>query len=112
MPDSFLSRLIDSFEHRAERTAMRIVGDDRHVYTFGETLRQIRAVAHGLEARGVAFGDRVALIGENHPSWAVAYLGILYRGGVCVPIDPHGGTATLANFLVNSEAKLAFIGSD
>lgn len=112
MPDSFLSRLVDSFERRTEKTAMRIVGDDTQVYTFGETLRQIRAVAHRLEKEGVEFGDRVALIGENHPSWAIAYLGILYRGAVCVPIDPHGETATITNFIENSDAKLAFIGSE
>jgi long-chain acyl-CoA synthetase len=112
MPDSFLSRVVDSFQRRSDRTAMRIVGDDDHVYTFGETLRQVRAVAYRLEQEGVEFGDRVALIGENHPSWAIAYLGILYRGAVCVPIDPHGEIATLANFLENSEAKLAFIGSE
>ncbi|MFM8440996.1 MAG: AMP-binding protein, partial [Acidobacteriota bacterium] len=53
-------------------------------------------------------GDRVALIGENHPCWAIAYLGIIFRGAVCVPIDPHGETATIVNFLNNSEAKLVF----
>ncbi len=36
-----------------------------------------------LEKEGIAFGDRVALIGENHPRWAIAYFGILYRGAVC-----------------------------
>ena len=69
---------------------MRIVGDESQVYSFGETLSQVRSVAHRLDLEGVAFGDRVALIGENHPCWAIAYLGILYRGAVCVPIDPHG----------------------
>ena len=58
------------------------------------------------------FRRSFALIGENHPSWAIAYLGILYRGAVCVPMDPHGETETLARFLDNSEAKLTFIGSE
>src|SRR5687768_4719934 len=112
MSDSFCHRLVDSFESRSERVAMRIVGDDSHVYTFGETLRQIRSIAYALHKHGVEFGDRVALIGENHPSWAIAYLGILYRGAVCVPLDPDGETETLANFIENSEAKLVFIGSE
>jgi long-chain acyl-CoA synthetase len=112
MSDSYLKRLIDSFESRPTKTAMRIVGDDAHVYTFGETLRQIRSVAYRLQQEGIEFGDRVALIGENHPAWAVAYLAILYRGAVCVPIDPHGEIGTLTNFIENSEAKLAFIGAD
>ncbi|HEX6127226.1 MAG TPA: AMP-binding protein, partial [Pyrinomonadaceae bacterium] len=112
MSNSFLKRLIDSFDARPEKIAMRIVGDDSQVYTFGETLRQIRSIAYRLEQQGVAFGDRVALIGENHPCWAIAYLGILYRGAVCVPLDPHGEIDTLKNFIDNSEAKLVFIGSE
>jgi long-chain acyl-CoA synthetase len=112
MSDSYLKRLIDSFEARSEKTAMRIVGDDSQNYSFGETLRYIRAIAYRLEQEGVGFGDRVAVIGENHPCWAIAYLGVLYRGAVCVPLDPHGEIETLTNFIDNSEAKLAFIGAE
>ena len=112
MSDSFLKRLIDSSESRPEKIAMRIVGDDSEVYTFGRSLQMIRSIAYRLEQEGIGFGDRVALLGENHPSWAIAYLGTLYRGAVVVPMDPHGETATLANFLENSEAKLVFVGSE
>ncbi|HYJ90732.1 MAG TPA: AMP-binding protein, partial [Pyrinomonadaceae bacterium] len=110
--DTFCKRLVDSMQSRADKIAMRIVGDESEGYTFGETLRMIRSVAYRLEEEGIESRDRVALIGENHPSWAIAYLGILYRGAICVPLDPHGDSATLANFLENSEAKLAFVGSE
>src|SRR5262245_61696174 len=112
MTDSFCKRLVDSFESRADKVAMRIVGDDAQVYTFAELLSVIRSIAWRLEQEGIAFGDRVALIGENHPYWALAYLGILYRGAVCVPVDPHGENETLKNFLENSDAKLAFVGEE
>ena len=112
MPDSFLNRVIDSFESRADRVAMQIVGDGSQVYTFGETLTQIRSVAYKLKQENIEPGDRVALIGENHPSWAVAYLATLYNGSVCVPMDPHGEIETITNFLVNSEAKIAFIDAE
>ena len=112
MPDPFLKRVVDSFEMRSERVAMRIVGEDSHVYTFGDSLRQVRSIAWRLEQEGIRVGDRVALIGENHPCWAIAYLGILYHGAVCVPLDPHGEIETLKNFIENSEAKLAFVGSE
>ena len=99
MPDSYLKRLVDSFEARTDKIAMRIVGDDSQVYTFGQSLSRIRSVAYNLELEGVESSDRVAVIGENHPSWAIAYLGILYRGAVCVPLDPHGEIETLTNFI-------------
>src|SRR5438270_14034637 len=101
MSDSFCKRLIDSFETRSEKIAMRIVGDESEVYTFGKSLNAIRSIAYRLQIENIEFGDRVALIGENHPSWALAYLGVLYRGAVCVPLDPHGEIETITNFIEN-----------
>lgn len=112
MAGSYLNRVVGSFESRSDRIAMRIVGDDSQVYTFGESLRQIRAVAYRIRQEGVNFGDRIVVIGENHPSWAISYLASLYHGAVCVPVDPHGEIETITNFLENSEAKLAFIDTD
>ncbi|MEP6850766.1 MAG: AMP-binding protein [Acidobacteriota bacterium] len=112
MPESFSSMLIDAFNARPDRTAMRIVGSDDATYTFGEMLKRIRSIAYRLGQENVQFGDRVALIGENHPSWAIAYLGTLYHGAVCVPLDPHGEIETITNFLENSEAKVAFLSPD
>ncbi|MCA1590661.1 MAG: long-chain fatty acid--CoA ligase, partial [Acidobacteria bacterium] len=109
MSRSFLQRFVLSCDERPDKVAMRVVGDDAEVYTFGEMLGHVRAIASRLGEADVDPGDRVVLIGENHPSWAIAYLAILYRGAVCVPIDPHGEIETLTNFFDNSEARLAFL---
>ncbi len=109
---SFCQRLIDSCEQHSARTAMRIVGNDREIYKYGDLLGHIRSIAYRLRNEGILFGDRVALIGENHPSWAIAYLGTLYHGAVCVPLDPHGELETITNFIENSEAKVAFLSPD
>ena len=106
---SFCQRLIESCEKHSAKTAMRIVGNETEVYNYGEFLRQIRAVAYRLKIENIEFGDRVALIGENHPCWAIAYLATLYHGAVCVPLDPHGEIETITNFLENSEAKVVFL---
>ena len=104
--------MIESFEARPEKTAMRIVGSDSQTYTYGQLLEKVRSIAYRLRAEKVEFGDRVALIGENHPSWAIAYLGTLFHGAVIVPLDPHGEIETITNFLENSEAKVAFLSPD
>ena len=106
---SFCQRIVESFESRADKVGMRIVGVPGSEYTFGEMLAQIRSIAANLQQQGIAPGDRVALIGENHPSWALAYLGTLFAGAVIVPLDPHGEIETITNFLQDSEAKLAFM---
>jgi len=112
MSESFCSMLISAFNARPDKVAMRVVGSDDDTFTFSEMLRCIRSVAYRLGQENVQFGDRVALIGENHPSWAIAYLGTLYHGAVCVPLDPHGEIETITNFLENSEAKAAFLSPD
>lgn len=112
MSQSFCSMLITAFNERPDKVAMRVVGNDEEIYTFGEMLKRIRSVSYRLGQENIGFGDRVALIGENHPSWAIAYLGALYHGAVCVPLDPHGEIETITNFLENSEAKVAFLSPD
>ncbi|MBV9215725.1 MAG: AMP-binding protein [Acidobacteria bacterium] len=112
MSKSFCERLVESFESRPDKTAMRIVGSDAATYTFGELHRQMVSVAYQLTQHQIGKGDRVALLGENHPKWAVAYLGTVFNASVIVPMDPHGEIETLTNFVENSEAKLAFLSPD
>lgn len=112
MPLSFCERLIASGEKHSEKTAMRVVGVDDQTYTYGQLLSGVRSIAYRLGQEGIAIGDRVALMGENHPSWAIAYLGAIYNGAVCVPLDPHGEIETITNFIENSEARVAFLSPD
>ncbi len=113
MHNSFCQLIVDAAESHADKTAIEVIGGDEDTkYTFAEMLDAVRSIAFRLEKEGIAFGDRVALIGENHPRWAIAYLGILFRGAICVPIDPHGEIGTITNFIENSEAKMAFVGED
>lgn len=110
MPKTFCQQLIDSATARPGKVAMTRLGPQRSENTtFGEMLDQIRGIAWRLEQEGIAFGDRVALMGDNHPQWAMIYLGILYRGAIVVPLDPAGAVETLAVFVENSEARLAFV---
>ncbi len=48
---------------------------------------QSTAIAVRLAAAGVGLGDRVALLAEAGGGWAAAFVGILRRGAVAVPLD-------------------------
>ena len=56
---------------------------------------EVNALSRGLRAAGVKPGDRVALVSENRPNWAVADLAILSAGAITVPgyttntVDDH-----------------------
>jgi long-chain acyl-CoA synthetase len=108
--ETFCRRVVASALAHQDHVAMTLIEPHgKESTTFGEMLAQIRSLAYRLGREGVALGDRVALLGENHPNWAIAYLGIIYQGAVVTPLDPAATTQALATFLKNSEAKLAFV---
>ena len=110
--ETFCQRLVEAANIRRDKVAMMVIGPDgKETVTFGSMLAQIRSIAYRLIQEKIEFGDRVALIGENDPNWAIAYLGILYRGAVVTPLDPASTTQALGEFLKSSEAKLAFVSS-
>lgn len=55
--------------------------------TYSEMRFLVHRCAAGLMQLGLRKGERVALIAEGRPEWIVAELGILYAGGVNVPIS-------------------------
>jgi long-chain acyl-CoA synthetase len=62
--------------------------------TYRDTREQVFRFAAGLMALGLQKGDRVALVSEARNMWVIAELGILYAGGINVPIsvkinEPH-----------------------
>lgn len=110
MTPTFCERVIVAAQARLDKTAM-VAPTETGVatITFGAMLAQIRSLAFRLSQEQIAPGDRVALLGENHPHWALAYFGALFRGAIAVPLDPAATVAALAHFLADSEAKLAFV---
>jgi long-chain acyl-CoA synthetase len=113
LSETFCQRVVAAASIRPDKVAMTVIEPGgQETVTFGSMLAQLRSIAYRIAQEGISFGDRVALIGENHPNWAIAYLGIIYRGAVVTPMDPAATTQALAAFLKGSEAKLAFVSPD
>jgi long-chain acyl-CoA synthetase len=55
--------------------------------TYAEIRTLVHRCAAGLMNLGVKKGDRIALVAEGRKEWVVAELGILYAGGINVPIS-------------------------
>ncbi|MFI8926691.1 AMP-dependent synthetase/ligase [Streptomyces sp. NPDC053474] len=72
-----------------------------------EALRaEARRVGRALIGRGVAPGDRVAVLAETRPEWTYAHLGVLAAGAVLVPVYPTAGADELAWVLGDSGASV------
>jgi long-chain acyl-CoA synthetase len=93
---------------QADRPALQIkeaTGYRRLSYT--DVARQARLTAGALVRAGLAPGERVALISENRPEWAVAYFAVAAAGGTVVPLDVQLGDAEVANVLRHAGCRMA-----
>ena len=87
----------------------RLEGDPPQLtrISYREVARRSAAVAEKLAAAGIGPGDRVALGGRNHPSWPIAYFGILRAGAAAVPVDKDYEARALTQVLRKAGVKLA-----
>jgi long-chain acyl-CoA synthetase len=97
----------------AERFADRVALRDSHSkpsveLTYREVYDRAQQVASGLQSLGIQPGDRVALIAENSPRWAIADLGSLMAGAVNVPRSAIADSQELAYILHHSGCRVLF----
>jgi long-chain acyl-CoA synthetase len=81
-----------------------VAGEER--LKFGDLDRISERVAHGLVARGVAKGDRVAIAMRNCPSWIVSYMGIIKAGGVATLLNGWWEELEMEHAIRLTEPKL------
>jgi long-chain acyl-CoA synthetase len=72
-----------------------------------DLIDRVRDIALGLEAYGLAAGERVALVAESRPEWVFTDFAILTKGGVTVPIYPTLAAEQVAYILQDSTVRLA-----
>ncbi|MGH9368921.1 MAG: AMP-binding protein, partial [Thermoanaerobaculia bacterium] len=73
---------------------------------FGVT---VRALSLGVNSLGVAPGDRVAILSENRPEWAMADYAIQCAGAWSVPIYPTLPAGQIAALLKDCSARAIFV---
>jgi long-chain acyl-CoA synthetase len=71
--------------------------------------RRVRHVAFGLADLGLAAGDRVAILCENRPEWAIADYGCLTACFASVPIYPTLPAEQIPHILNDSGAVAVFV---
>ena len=108
--DNLLHLVEEAAERYGSSPAMSLFrGEERIDVSYRELLARARAVAHRLDEAGVAPGDRVLLSGENHPDWAIACFGVLFRGAVLVPIDPALSPEQAKNVAKRARVRLCIV---
>lgn len=96
-----LSRSVELY---ADRTALGFVGGEALTYAqFGKSVAELQTVLRGL---GIKPEDKIALIGENMPNWAISYFATTTMGAIAVPILQEFHPSAVQHILRHSEAKM------
>lgn len=69
---------------------------------FGD---RVRSAAYFISLLGVKKSDRVAIILENRPEWAIIFFALSYIGAVAVPLDPKMSQKDVENIVTDSGAR-------
>jgi len=94
--------------HVGKGTALRIKFDDGHKeqYTFDQVSKVSSQFAHALEAMGVQYQDRVAIMMDPCLEYYASLFGTMKRGGIAVPCYSQFGPEALEFRLRDSSAKV------
>ena len=108
-----LRTLNDVFFTLVKRNSDRVMltreGDTWQAISAGQLQSWVYATARQLQSWGISKGDRVVLLSENRPEWAVADFACLMLGAVDVPIYATQTSEQCLFVLQNSEARVAFV---
>ncbi len=80
--------------------------------SYTEFGASVDALRKGLNALGVQKGDRVAILSENRPEWAISDFGILKAGAVNVPMFSTLTAAQVGYILKDSGAKIICVSTE
>src|SRR3569833_1509789 len=105
-------RIAEATRKYADKPALSVkIAKEWKTQTYAEIAGQVRLFSLGLRALGVERGDRVAMLSENRPEWAIADLAALAAGAVTVPIYPTL-LPSLVQFILSDSGATAIVVSD
>lgn len=106
------STLADVYYYTTEKNRKRVVsqfvnGEHRSTYAqFRDTCDRLIGI---FSTFGLNADDKIAILSENHPHWAIAFFAITSNGRIAVPMLPEVSANEVENILTHSESKAIFV---
>ncbi|HYE87172.1 MAG TPA: AMP-binding protein [Vicinamibacterales bacterium] len=93
-----------------DKIAVEVQRRDRvDAFTYRQLHDMASSWASWLRSRGLAPGERCAILAHNDAHWCAAYLGILKSGLVAVPLDTNYSAEQIAKIVADSGAKTVIV---
>ena len=80
--------------------------------TYGALRRRVRQAAGAWQKMGLCAADRVIVLAPDSIDWVVAYLGVIWAGGVAIGVNPRLALSELAPILTESEVRFIWCEAD
>ena len=110
VPGTLNQLFFDSAERYDKPDALQYKSGDKYVpISHREVLDRVRHLARGLTHSGVKRGDRVAILSENRPEWAIADYACLTAALTDVPLYPTLPADQIEYVLKDSGAVAIFV---
>jgi long-chain acyl-CoA synthetase len=77
--------------------------------SHAEVRESVERLTAGLCHLGLRKGDRVAILSENRPEWAIADYATLFAGGIVVPVYANLPPHQVSHILKDSQARAVFV---
>lgn len=99
-------------QHSSQTALSHKVDKEYQDISYATLAARIKHFCLGLTQLGLQKGDRVALLSENRPEWAITDLSILAGGGVTVPMFSTLTSAQVEYIVRDSGAKVLCVSSE
>ena len=110
--DTLPKIFFDAIDNRARPDALMFKRAGEWVpISHAEIERRVAGLAAALTRLGVERGDRVAILSENRPEWAIADYAVLGMGAALVPIYSTLPANQIAYILADCETKVVIVSS-
>ena len=103
LPQSLPHAFLQVAKTSPDKTFVHFEG---RAYSYEEICAHVSVAAGRLAGWGLGRGDRVALVLGNSPSFIIAYLSVLWAGGVVVPVNTRYRAGEVRHVLQDSGARL------
>lgn len=111
---TLISMFEEAIQHYGDKPALahKPKGDTYQDISYTELGASVDAFSRGLHALGVEKDDRIALLSENRPEWAITDFGSLKVGAVTVPMFSTLTAAQVSYILKDSGSKVICVSTE